>query len=272
MRLAAEDRGWAGGFDRPFKGGADGGSLSGFRHDTDKSGSRDERRNREGEGVLRHAVDGGEAAFADLLLAAGAVELNQFDGARVVEVGDGRVVEGDMAVLADAETAEVDGLCPQQFGVTRAFGERFGAVAAQVVEGAGGQALVDAFPEEAPETGGVIGANAQVLVHVEQRHARPINPGLGHQRVQKGNLRRCGCENRRGGGLAAKRGPQDIACGARGVGSQLVRGAANADGECIGAEGAEGHWELGIRIGHQDGGGESRRNGSHSGSLSKIQR
>ena len=53
-------------------------------------------------------VDVGEVAFAHLLLTAGGVELHDLHVERVVEVGDGRVVEREVPVLADAEAAEIE--------------------------------------------------------------------------------------------------------------------------------------------------------------------
>ena len=57
---------------------------------------------------VRHGVDVGEVTFADLLPTAGGVELHDLHVERVVEVGDGRVVEREVPVLADAEAAEVE--------------------------------------------------------------------------------------------------------------------------------------------------------------------
>ena len=55
----------------------------------------------------------GEVTLADLLATAGPVEHHHLDVERVVEVGDRRVVEREMAVLADPEAAEVEGVAAQ---------------------------------------------------------------------------------------------------------------------------------------------------------------
>ncbi len=55
-----------------------------------------------------HGVEVGEVALVDLLAPAGLVELDHLHVERVVEVGHRRIVEGEVAVLADAETAQVE--------------------------------------------------------------------------------------------------------------------------------------------------------------------
>ena len=49
-------------------------------------------------------------AFLDLLHLAVVIELHELDRVGVVEAGDGRIIEGDVAILADAHAAQVDGL------------------------------------------------------------------------------------------------------------------------------------------------------------------
>ena len=52
--------------------------------------------------MLWNLVQTGETAVVDLLLAADLVQFNYFDLLGVVEVGDGRVVKGQMTVFTDA--------------------------------------------------------------------------------------------------------------------------------------------------------------------------
>ena len=59
--------------------------------------------------MRRHFIEARKAPVVDLLLAARAVEFNNFDEFRVGEVRYGRVVEGEVRVLADARTDEVGG-------------------------------------------------------------------------------------------------------------------------------------------------------------------
>src|SRR5882724_7338728 len=64
----------------------------------------------EGEGVLRDGSEVWKMAFIDLLLPARVIQLHELHPMRVLEISDGRIVERGMAILADAKTAEVDGL------------------------------------------------------------------------------------------------------------------------------------------------------------------
>ena len=55
-----------------------------------------------------------------------AVELDHLDHEGIVEVGHRGVVEGQMAVLPDAQTAEIEGMAPEQLGVAIALGPGIG--------------------------------------------------------------------------------------------------------------------------------------------------
>ena len=59
--------------------------------------------------------------FANLLHFARIIQAHQFDLPGILEVGDRRIVESQVAVFANAEAAEVDGLCLEQFRVSFAF-------------------------------------------------------------------------------------------------------------------------------------------------------
>jgi len=82
----------------------------------------EECRDGDGDRVGRNRVEVGKVAFADLLTSARVVELHHFHVERIVEVGDRRVVEREMAVLADAEAAQVERIAVQQLGVALTFG------------------------------------------------------------------------------------------------------------------------------------------------------
>ena len=60
---------------------------------------------------------GREVAFADLLAARRGLERDDLHVERVVEVGDRRIVEREVAVLADAAAAEVERMRAEQRGV-----------------------------------------------------------------------------------------------------------------------------------------------------------
>ena len=88
-----------------------------------------QRRNRDRQRVGRHRVDIGEVTLPHLLAPAGVVELDDLHVGGIVEVGDRRVVEREVAVLTDPETAEVERMRPQQRCVPVALGVRVGRVA-----------------------------------------------------------------------------------------------------------------------------------------------
>ena len=81
-----------------------------------------------------HRGDVGEVSFADLLAPARVVELHDLDVEGIGEVGDGRVVERQVTVLADAEAAQVERVGTKQHGVAVALGVEVGRVAVDVVE------------------------------------------------------------------------------------------------------------------------------------------
>ncbi len=101
LGLGAEGAGGAGGGDVAAEGGFDGGGLAGFGGDAKDFGGLEEGRDGQGVRVGVDGFKGGEMAFADLLHFAGVIKLHELDEVRVAEVGDGGIVEGKMAILAD---------------------------------------------------------------------------------------------------------------------------------------------------------------------------
>jgi hypothetical protein len=68
-----------------------------------------------------------EATVVDLLIAARPIEPDDFDENRVKEIGDGRVIESEVAILADPRADDIGRLCEQpvfvgQAGLQRAVG------------------------------------------------------------------------------------------------------------------------------------------------------
>ena len=68
---------------------------------------------RHGYGLLRHIVDRLEPAFADLLPPGPPLQVHQYVRVCRVEVC-GRVVEGEVPVLADADEGYVERVVPHQ--------------------------------------------------------------------------------------------------------------------------------------------------------------
>ena len=95
--------------DRAVEGAGDGRGLRrAGNDDADRPSGQDRRhRHRQGQPRARHRSSV-ECAVADLLVTTRVVDLDRLDLRRVVEVRHVRVVEGDMAVLADPDEGEVE--------------------------------------------------------------------------------------------------------------------------------------------------------------------
>ena len=127
----------------------------------------------------------GKWPFVDLLEPALPVQLDHLHVEGVVEVGHGRIVEGEMAVLPDAETAQVEGVgSTQEIGVTPALELGIGQPV-DVVGLAGMDAVADALPDPPLEPGRVVGPHAHVLVHVEDHDVGPRDVGGGRSRARR---------------------------------------------------------------------------------------
>ena len=98
----------------PVERGAHRHGLARLGHDGEHGGRPEQRGDGGREREARHGVDVGEVALVHLLEPAVPVELDHLHVEGVVEVGDGRVVEGEMAVLPDAEAAQVEGVGLEQ--------------------------------------------------------------------------------------------------------------------------------------------------------------
>ena len=152
-------------------------------------------RDGEGERVEGHLVHAREVTFVHLLLTAGQVELDDLHQTLVLEVGDRRIVEGDVAILTDAEAAEVDFLCVQEGGVAFAFRNGLKAIAFEVVEGFRLEAGFDAFAHVAAEAGFVLGIDAEVFIHVEEGDLGPVHAAEADDFFEKFDLGIAGGQN-----------------------------------------------------------------------------
>jgi hypothetical protein len=63
--------------------------------------------------MSRDCVKLSKAAIVNLLKAAPIIERHNLDGLRIVEVGDMRIVESDVSVLADANAGDIQRMLPQ---------------------------------------------------------------------------------------------------------------------------------------------------------------
>src|SRR4051812_22888235 len=114
---------------------------------------------------------------------------------RVLKIGHGWIVESNMAILADAEAAEVDWLSLQQLAIALAFVQGQRGVTANIVEHTRMHARLHSLSHVTVKTGRMIAVDAEVFIHVKEGDLRPINPAQSDQRFQKLDLRIAGREN-----------------------------------------------------------------------------
>ena len=122
MRLAAEERRRARSRDRTLERVAYRNRLAGFGNDRQDPPGAQERRDGHGDRVRRDVVDRCEVALGHLLAAGSGLERDDLDVERIVEVGDRRIVEREMPVLADAAAAQVERVRAQEVGVALGLG------------------------------------------------------------------------------------------------------------------------------------------------------
>ena len=95
--------------DRAFQSGFDSFSFAQIWHRVDDAGSLHALFDGHGNRLFGHIVDGGEPAFAELLLTAAQFEVDHDVGAFGFEVSRG-IVEGEVAVFTDTDESNVDGV------------------------------------------------------------------------------------------------------------------------------------------------------------------
>ena len=232
MGLATEDGGRAAGLHRPGQHLAHDVRLVISRGHAKKFSGGAQLRDTDGQGVLGHGMDVGEMSLIHLLLAADCVQFDDFDGVRVIEMSHGRIVKGEVSVVADAEEAQVDGVGLQEAGVSFAFPDGFEGIASQVMELAGRNAPIHLFVKVMAETGGVMGGEAEVFIHVKEHDTIPLQARLVEEMIEKEQLGLAGGEDDAGGFLFLERGDEVPARDLGGVLSQnsLVLMGPNSEG------------------------------------------
>ena len=188
--------------------------------DEDQSpGHAEKERHGERESARGDIFQADEGAVVNLLHTADIVELDRADIARVVEIADRWIDEGEVAVLADTHDDQAGARLPQQGGVALAFGIGIGGLGIELVEGGDRDVVEEAIAEKAAEGSWMVAAHAGVLVHVKSGEARPVY-GLVAKSGEEGVLRHGGGED--DGGLAIARdglgddGGRDLRAGGAG--------------------------------------------------------
>jgi hypothetical protein len=171
-----------------------GGGFASFRDDAKDEFGSAQGGNGEGVSELGNGFQAWKCTFPHLLLAACIVQLHHFDRMGIVEIRDGRIIEGEVPVLANAKTTEIDGLRAEKVRVAGTLGQRLIGVTRKVMKYCGIHAMLDMFAEETTKTGRVRIGDTEVFVHVKEDHARPIHR-FGNQMMQKADLGCGGGEN-----------------------------------------------------------------------------
>src|SRR5712691_7507264 len=197
---------------------AHGRGLAGVGHHAQDPARLHDLADRHRDRPLGHVLQAREPAFAELLPAARLVEPHHDVRLLGREIGR-RVVEGEVAVLADADEGEVDLAATDQLADAARLRRWIRPVALDEVEGTRVDAVREALLEVAPEAGRVGCGQAHVLVEMEEDRTPPVDVGSAHERFQELELRRSGGGDHARAALAGDRVAQG---GGRFVGGRLA--------------------------------------------------
>ena len=153
--MSPQDAGRASGGDGAGEGLLDGICFELSGDSNDEVSSRHQGGAGEAESMGGDGVEVRKAAVVDLLLAAGFVEFDDFDGLWIIEVGDGRVIESDVSIFANAHADEVDGALGHESGVAGDLGLEVSSFCLDAVEGFRGDFGKEVFFLIGPEGCGV---------------------------------------------------------------------------------------------------------------------
>src|SRR5215212_1317179 len=115
--MKPENRGGTRRRDRRLNGRGDRCCLARARYMNAEPACPAKDRDRQGERVPRYIGKGRETAVIYLLVTTRVVEFDDLHELWIFEVGDGRIVESDVPVFANAEANEIDRLFTEHFRV-----------------------------------------------------------------------------------------------------------------------------------------------------------
>lgn len=125
-----------------------------------------------------------------MLLSAAGIEFNAFDGLGIIKISDGRIVECNMAVLADPEEDEVDGRLGEKVPIAVAF-HWDGSVAGEFMAPGQRNLVAKARAQVVTKAGGMGRWESNILIHVKCRDFVPGHSRGTYQLSEEGVLRRC---------------------------------------------------------------------------------
>ena len=157
--------------------------------------------------MRRSLLNGWETPVVDLLLSAFVVEVDEFDGHEVAEVGDVRVVEGDVPVLSDPHDDDVDRPLRQNRRV--ATEQKLDAVPSifriEVVNRLKWKLAETMLPQIPRESRGGARREPDILVHMESDDLSPVDVFSGAEGLERLVLRRGGGKDDSGFSLLVNR-------------------------------------------------------------------
>src|SRR3954451_10637020 len=173
--MLLEDRGRPHVGHRPFEDLVHGLRLALIGHGEDHHVARQDAPDRHRDRFGRHIVEGGEPALAELLAAAALIQRDNLVGHRRVEVSR-RIVEGEMAVLADAGEHHVDRMGIEHGVDTLDLTLEVRRVALDEVESAElRKAPGEALLQIAPEARRMRIGHGDILVEMKGSDTRPVD-------------------------------------------------------------------------------------------------
>ena len=171
--MPAKNGGRGHGADGPIETSLDGLSFLWSRHDSENLFRFENLIHGHGDGVPGDNVNIGEPSFADLLLAAGLIEIHDNVGLFGAEIG-WRIVEGQVTVFTDSDEGDIDrGSADGSIGAADYFDRILLAIQKMTRDDAGFRD--EAILQELAETGGMRFGQADVFVEMEDRKSTRLN-------------------------------------------------------------------------------------------------
>ena len=124
------------------------------------------------------------SAVVDLLKATGVVEFYYCDVGRVIEIA-GRIIEGDVTVLANTEQCDIEAFFGQQCRIAVALFVPVFRFAAKLVENGGFDVVEDMLAEKAAEGVRCVWGGTGVFIEMVCGDPSPVDSRLGDQGGQR---------------------------------------------------------------------------------------
>src|SRR6266480_381825 len=128
--------------------------------------------NRQGQSVARDVVNSCEGTIVYLLRTTYLVKLDYLHLLRIVEIAEGRIDEGQMTILADAQHSKVRRISREQFAITLTFSRAVLRVAPQPVKFTECHFGDKSIDEETAEGLWRLVVHSEILIEMETNNSR----------------------------------------------------------------------------------------------------